>query len=67
MTALNWNDCNGDAELDHAKQRAKTTLAHMLECHGDLGWEEYPEGNRETVIACVMMLRDELIAWARDR
>jgi hypothetical protein len=66
MTALNWSDCNGAAELEHAKQQAKATLSHMLEYHGDLSWEDYPEGNREIVIACVMVLRDELVAWARE-
>jgi hypothetical protein len=56
-----WKDCDGDAELAHAKRKAKATLAHILEDH-------YVGDQRliPILINCLDALRDELLALARS-
>jgi hypothetical protein len=58
-----WNACGGDGELARAKQRAKADLVHYFENFHDLEWDDERDG--PLVIAPVMMLSDELLAWAK--
>jgi hypothetical protein len=57
---LDWNDYDGDAELARVKRKAKATLALYLE---HFEWDDGREG--QLVFEAVMVLRDELLAWAR--
>ena len=66
MIKPDWNDCDGHAELAKAKRKAKASLVHIVDYRGDDGWENAPERNREIVLACIHVLRDDLLAWARS-
>ena len=67
-TQLDWNDCDGIAELVLAKRRAKAMLAHYLRYFDNLGYPEYDDWSdqraREFVYETVLELRDELADWA---
>ena len=56
---LDWNDCDGYAELAHAKRRAKADLDDYFANHYEWDDERY----HELIFNALMVLRDELLPW----